>query len=410
MDGALEDAGNFFARLAPVRDRRDSFDRRHYAPAPDDWLVAVTDVEGSTRAVEQGRYQLVNMVGAAGIAAVKNACRGQDIPFLFGGDGAVVLIPPDCAESARAALAATCNYAVASYGMTLRAGAMTVAEIRRHGSNVLVARYEPSPTNSFGLFLGGGVQLLERAIKGREPTIPATDIEIPPDDTIGMPDLAGLSCRWSPLRSTRGKMVAVIVTGIVSGAAEPRAVYDGIIAIADPEQQGVNPVQTANLSAKWPPRTLIVEARARQAGTRKPLALVAFGLLAETLLAWIVLKRGRPVGGFDPARYKAEIAQNVDFSKYDDTLSMVIDCPIERIAEIRAYLDELCDRGALSYGIHLSDTALMTCLVESATEQKHVHFIDGGEGGYTRAAKELKHRVATQKTARRDIALAAEGM
>jgi hypothetical protein len=89
---------------------------------------------------------------------------------------------------------------------------------------------------------------------------------------------------------------------------------------------------------------------------------------------------------------------------------MVIDCPIERIAEIRAYLDELCDRGALSYGIHLSDTALMTCLVESATEQKHVHFIDGGEGGYTRAAKELKHRVATQKTARRDIALAAEGM
>ena len=205
-------------------------------------------------------------------------------------------------------------------------------------------------------------------------------------------------------------MVAVIVTGIVSGAAEPRAVYDGIIAIADPEQQGVNPVQTANLSAKWPPRTLMVEARARRAGTRKPLALVALGLLVETLLAWIVLQRGRPVGGFDPARYKAEIAQNVDFSKYDDTLSMVIDCPTERIAAIRAYLDELCDRGALSYGIHLSDTALMTCLVESATEQKHVHFIDGGEGGYTQAAKELKHRVAAQKTARRDIELAAESM
>jgi hypothetical protein len=283
---------------------------------------------------------------------------------------------------------------------------LSVGEIRRHGRDVLVARYEPSPSNSFGLFLGGGVQLLERAIKGREPTIPVGQIEIPPDSRRGMPDLAGLSCRWSPLRSTRGKMVAVIVTG----AAEPRAVYDGILAIADPEQQGVNPVQLANLSAKWPPRTLMVEARARRASRRTPLAVITLGLLLETLLAWIVLQRNRPLGNFDPARYKAEIADNVDFSKYDDTLSMVIDCPTERIPEIRAYLDEQCDRGALSYGIHLSDTALMTCLVESATEQKHVHFVDGGEGGYTQAAKELKQRVASQRTTRREIELAADGM
>jgi hypothetical protein len=406
MDGAMADSRNFFERLVPLRERQDSFDTRYYAPAPDDWLLAVTDVEGSTRAVELGRYQLVNMVGAAGIAAVKNACRGQDIPFLFGGDGAVVLIPPDCAAAGRAALGATCNYAVANYDMNLRAGAMTVAEIRHHGCDVLVARYAPSPSNNFGLFLGGGVQLLERAIKGREPTIPVDQVEIPPDSRRGMPDLAGLSCRWSPLRSTRGKMVAVIVTG----AAEPRAVYDGILAIADPEQQGVNPVQLANLSAKWPPRTLMVEARARRASSRTPLALITLGLLLETLLAWIVLQRNRPLGNFDPARYKAEIADNVDFSKYDDTLSMVIDCPTERIPAIRAYLDEQCERGALSYGIHLSDTALMTCLVESATEQKHVHFVDGGEGGYTQAAKELKQRVASQRTTRREIELAAAGM
>jgi len=396
MDGALADVGNFFARLAPVRARRDSFDRRHYAPAPDDWLLAVTDVEGSTRAVEQGRYQLVNMVGAAGIAAVKNACRDHDIPFLFGGDGAVVLVPPDDAAAARAALAATCSYAVTSYGMNLRAGAMTVAEIRRHGSDVLVARYEPSPGNSFGLFLGGGVQLLERAIKGREPAIPAAEIEIPPDRTGAQPDLAGLSCRWSPLRSTRGKMVAVIVTG----AVEPDAVYDRIIALADPEQRGVDPVRIANLTAKWPPRHVMLEARARRAGTRAPLALIALGVLLETLLAWLVFRRGRPVGRFDPARYKAEIARNVDFSKCDETLSIVIDCPTERIAAIRAYLDGLADRGALSYGIHPSDTALMTCLVDSVTERRHVHFVDGGDGGYTRASQELKRRLVTQRTLR----------
>lgn len=396
-------SGNFFERLTPLRVHEDSFEPRFYAPAPDDWLLAVTDVESSTRAVEQGRYQLVNMSGAAGIAAVKNACGGQELPFLFGGDGAVVLIPPDCIAAARAALAATCSFTWESYGMTLRAGAMTVGDIRRHGCDVRVARYEPSPGNSFGLFLGGGAQLVERAIKGREPAIPVARVEIPADMTGAQPNLSGLSCRWSPLKSQRGKMVAVIVTG----AADPRAIYERIVKIADPEGRGLNPVQPANLAAKWPPRTLMLEARARRG--KGPLAVSVVSVLLETLLAWIVIKRNRPVGGFDPARYKAEMAQNTDFSKYDDTLAMVIDCPEDRIALIRAFLDAPCERGELSYGIHLSDTALMTCLVESATEQRHVHFIDGGEGGYTQAAKELKRRVASQRDTRRAVALAAAG-
>jgi hypothetical protein len=396
-------SGNFFERLAPLRERVACFDARAYAPAPDDWLLAATDVESSTRAVEQGRYQLVNLAGAAGIAAVKNACRGADVPFLFGGDGAVVLIPPEHAAAARAALAATCSFVVAAYGMKLRAGAMTVGEIRQHGCDVRVARFEPSPGNSFGLFLGGGAQLVERAIKGREPAIPVARVEILPDPGMGAPDLTGLSCRWSPLKSVRGKMISIIVTG----APDPRAIYDGIVAIADPEDSGLTPVRSETLTAKWPPRTLMLEARSTRG--RQPLALRVATLLLETLLAWVVIKRNRPVGGFDPARYKDEIVRNLDFSKYDDTLAMVIDCPTDRIATIRAYLDAPCARGELSYGIHLSDSALMTCLVESATEHKHVHFIDGDAGGYTQAAKELKRRIADQPDARREAALAAAG-
>src|SRR5436190_425141 len=131
-------SGNFFESLPPLRAHQDSFDPSYYAPAPDDWVLAVTDVESSTLAVEAGRYQLVNMAGAAGIAAVKNACPGQDIPFLFGGDGAVVLVPPGRAAAAREALARTCGFSVQAYGLKLRAGSISVAEIRRHGADVLV--------------------------------------------------------------------------------------------------------------------------------------------------------------------------------------------------------------------------------------------------------------------------------
>ncbi len=329
---------NFYEALTPLRAHRDGFDARFYAAAPDDWVLAVTDVAGSTQAVDTGRYQLVNMAGAAGIAAVKNVCKGQDIPFLFGGDGAAILVPPERFPEAREALAATCTFAASAYGMTLRAGALSVGEIRAAGADVHVARYEPSPGNAFGLFLGGGVQLVERALKGREPRLPAAGVVIPPGDGDAMPDLGGLSCRWSPIQSTRGKIAAVIVTG----AADPAAIHDEIIRIADPEELGLGTVRAENLKAKWPPRTLMIEARARcrgKDGRRGWLWLSALSLLLETLLAWVVFKRGKPIGGFDPQRYKAEMAQNTDFAKYDDTLAMVIDCPEDRIPAIRAWLD-----------------------------------------------------------------------
>ena len=40
---------------------------------------------------------------------------------------------------------------------------------------------------------------------------------------------------------------------------------------------------------------------------------------------------------------------------------------------------------------------LMTCFVEAASDYQHVHVIDGGDGGYTMAAREMKaHRRASR--------------
>ena len=381
---------NFFEALAPFQSTQASFDNCYYRPAPDDWLLAVTDVESSTRAVEAGRYQLVNLAGAAGIAAVRNACGGETIPFLFGGDGAVLLIPPVHEQAARAALAQTIAFVRTTYELTLRAGAMSVSEIRRRGRELLIARYEPTPGNSFGLFLGGGVHLVEAVLKGRDTSTPAAAIAIARAAGNGTPDLSGLSCRWAPLKSVRGKMVALIL----SSAADLRKAHDRVLAIADPEGRGVKAMRLDNLKSKWPPRTLLLEAHAR--GGRLPLALRVAALAVHTLIASLIFKSGIRVKGFDPQRYIDEMTRNTDFSKYDDVLAMVLDCPEDRIALIRAHLDERMALGKLNYGIHVSDTALMTCLVESASESRHVHFIDGSDGGYTMAAREMKSRIAAQ--------------
>lgn len=38
----------------------------------------------------------------------------------------------------------------------------------------------------------------------------------------------------------------------------------------------------------------------------------------------------------------------------------------------------------------MADTALMTCLVFNLRKSEHVHFVDGGDGGFAIAAKQLK--------------------
>ena len=83
-----EAADDFYARL-PVFD---SFarltDASIYTPLPDGWVIGLADIERSTAAIEAGRYKAVNTAAASVIAAVANALKGHDFPFVFGGDGA----------------------------------------------------------------------------------------------------------------------------------------------------------------------------------------------------------------------------------------------------------------------------------------------------------------------------------
>jgi hypothetical protein len=72
----------------------------------------------------------------------------------------------------------------------------------------------------------------------------------------------------------------------------------------------------------------------------------------------------------------------------------VLDCSSEQITRIQALLEELHRSGIIYYGLHISDYAIMTCLVGSISEGDHIHFIDGGDGGYSLAAMSLKQQIS----------------
>ena len=385
MDNPINQTGHFYQSLTPMRTPSAVFDQACYAQAPADWLIAVSDIQGSTAAVQAGNHSDVNFAAAAMIAALTNLCGA--IPYQFGGDGAVALIPPEFEPAARRALAQTRGLAAREFKLNLRVGLVPVAALSERKLAVLVGRYEPSPGNAYAVFLGDGIDRLERAVKDRgDPILRDLAMIGAVEDEHESPDLTGLSCRWTPLRSARGKMVSLVVRG-----ADHGELHAALTKIAGVES--LNAATLANLDARWPPKGLMREAKARRRGAS--LLRMVLRVAFETFLAFVVIRFRLKVAGFDTDKYKAEMVQNaVNFARSGENLCLVFDCPEDRIDALRAYLDQWVDKGELTYGLHISDHAVMTCLVASSEDNQHVHFIDGGDGGYTAAATQLKARSA----------------
>ena len=383
---------SFFAELPQVKDEISALDAAIYRPAPNDWYLIATDVKNSTEAVAAGKHKTVNFVAASSIAALKNACAPTPVPFLFGGDGATIMVPGGFGDEARRILARLRGLIKRQFALDLVVGCMSVADIRAAGSEVCVGRYEPTPGNHFGVFTGGGVSLLEKSIKGRGNEVLQRLSLIPPELDDGADvDLTGLSCRWDQLKSARGKMLSVIVLG---DDAELVKVYVDIQRLAA-EGGNPRPAKLENLQPKWPPAGYKLEAQVRR--KRGPLWLTTARVLTETLVAHVVVSNNLKVGKFDTTRYKSEIVANTDFCRYDDGLFFVIDCATAAIPAIAGYLSMKKDAGKIRFGLHASESALMTCFVTSTDDSLHVHFVDGANGGYTSAAELLKGRVTLEQ-------------
>ena len=386
----------FYDELAPFHDfaRFTEFDA--YRPVPDDWVVMIADVQGSTQAIDQGRYKDVNMVGAATITAVLNICHGIEVPYVFGGDGGTVVVPGSLRQAAGDALAGLQAMSQSAFGLRLRIGAVPVQDLRSMGADVRVRKLELSKGNHLAMFAGGGIELADGMLKSAAPQSPCL-LESRAD--IGEPDLRGLSCRWEPLTSRHGCMMTIMVQGTDRDPAIAGALLADVVrTITDHlghRLQESAPASVHSMAFRWPPRGLKLEARAT-AGRFWFLARYLV-ILTSSLIQWWCERFDRRAGPYDAPAYRDELRSNTDFQKYDGILRMVLDVSAGRAELIERYLRDEHDRGRLIYGVHLADTALMTCLVFSLEQSRHVHFIDGSDGGFTKAALEFKSRRATRR-------------
>ncbi|MFK7744719.1 MAG: DUF3095 domain-containing protein [Roseobacter sp.] len=355
-----------------------------YTPLPDDWFVGAADIVNSTGEVAAGRYKTVNMVGAAVISAVMNAHKGRAFPFVFGGDGAGFAVSPDQADAARAALAAVATWARAEFDIGMRVALVPVSAVREAGFDVRVARFQASEGADYAMFSGGGLLWAETQMKAGHYIIPDA-----PAGTY--PDLTGLSCRWAHMPAQNGFILSLVVAAVRGADLDKVAdVYAQVIETAGALTRSGHPAPATGVGSRWPPAGATLEAHAAKGdGSFKGAKRKA---LFESFVAWLLIRTGFKIGGFDARRYARVVAANADYRKLDDGLKMTLDCDTKTKAKLDTTLARAADQGLICYGMTTQDEAMMTCIVPSIMTDDHLHFIDGAAGGYTQAATYMKGR------------------
>jgi len=384
---------NFYSQLPLLDNFLKITDIGNFFDVPEDWYIIVTDIRGSTQAIEAGKYKEVNLLGACSIVAVLNVAGETEIPFVFGGDGASLLMGPSLLPAAQKALLATQQLAKREFDLDLRVGVVPVKVVLAANYPLKIAKFKVSENYSQAVFIGGG---LTRATELIKDPVAGKIYSIKNKGVSPKADFSGLECRWQDIPSKYGEIVTLLVMVRSDFGQQGHQFYRNIlkkIQYIYGKENSLNPIDRKNLKLTLNSTQLIKETLVRASSASwldRQLYLSKIQL--ETALGSLLMNLKVKTEELDWGVYKDMAIAATDYRKFDDMLRMVISGNEWRRKKLTGYLERNYREGKLVYGLHVSDRALMTCLVFERGGRQ-VHFVDGADGGYALAAKDMKQRM-----------------
>lgn len=372
----------FFQEIPVMKRMIDIADLSLYRDVPEDWLIAITDVRGSTKAIAAGKYKAVNCVAAATITSILNSAPEIEFPFSFGGDGASVVVPPEVEAQVRQALAAVKRLARDQFDLDLRIGLVPVQDVLAGGRRVSVGKVYISEQFQQPVFAGGGLDYADQLIKD-----PATEARYAVTERGDeRADFSGFECRWNRHPAQHEEVISLLVQA--TGAhdqLERYQIYRDVLQLIEAIYGDVarrHPVDEQLMRVALHPEMYQFEVSVRQEerSWRKSLQLMFWSIAGY--IRWRFVDKIWE-------RYRSIVHQATDHEKFDDMLRMTISGTSTQREDLVARLEARHQAGDLVYGLHKATHSLMTCLVFDRFGRQ-VHFVDADEGGYAAAALELK--------------------
>ena len=380
-------SNEFYESLNIVDSLRGVLEASQYKPLPDSWHVLVADIRNSTDAIRLGKYKEVNMAGACILAAINNELgRDKLLPYLFSGDGSMLIIPGNDIDRIKGLLA-FCKLAVKNaYDLDMDIGVIPVSKVRTEGHEISVARLKLSDNLDQAVFWGSGVTYAENHIKEHDLLKNIEPLEA---------DFSGLECRWEQLPSLYDEVSAYIIQAISEEDEESTKVYEECLNRIEAvygSENDFHPVYNKALNMTASVRSLSVEWKLR---VQPPSFLKKIRFILQLAFQYAagnyLMKFNKKTSETDWGSYKSDLIKQADYKKFGDGLRFVATGTIKQRMELTDYLDEMFEKGKLAYGVHPSFAAMITCYVKKY-QKDHIHFVDGTDGGYAKASQELKER------------------
>lgn len=377
----------FYSRL-PVNELSlsDLLGEEHlFYKVPGNWHVIITDVKKSTQAVADGLHETVNLVATGSIVAVLNIAfkNNLTVPFFFGGDGATFILPAVILDEVLKALIIHQQNTKNNFNLTLRVGHVPVEKIYTEGHELVISKLKTNNLFVIPVVLGEGLAYAEKIIKGEDYRLGLNNQF---DEDV---DLSGMECRWDKIKPPASADEVVSLLVIVKPGFSQRAAFQKVISAIDTyygNQEKRKPITVSRLKLKATLKKIVHESKVKLGKVRP---WYAFQHWFTTLLGTLY---------FRTKQGKTYLSQLVDLSDtlvIDGKINTVISGTARQREQLENKLKELENEGMIHYGLFVSSESVMSCYVRSRDEN-HIHFIDGSDGGYTRAAGILKKKIVGQ--------------
>lgn len=349
---------------------------------PANWHVVITDVKNSTEAIKNGLHETINLIATGSIVAVLNIAYkiNVTVPFFFGGDGASFIIPPSLLDNAIQALLQHKDNTKTNFNLDLRVGSVSVADIYEEGHALNISKLRTSELFAIPVLLGDGLTYAEKKIKGPDylfATLPLSGEEL---------DLSGMQCRWDRIKPPENffevvSLLAIAPDGIKQSEAFKK-VIDSIDAIyGEPKRR--RPITFEKLKLKATLAKIKQEMRVRMGGFR-PFYLLVNWVKTRLGFFYFKTKKGK--------RYLHNLVDLSDTLVVDGKINTVISGTSQQRELLETSLNKIERDGEIVYGLYVSKESVMSCYVRNMNDG-HVHFVDGAEGGYTKAAGVIKKKI-----------------
>jgi hypothetical protein len=385
---------SFYNDLVPLNSFEDVVNNKNHTNLPEDWWIIISDVMGSTNAIEAGKYREVNSIGASTIITILNVNRDIQVPYIFGGDGATLAVPPEMVHGAKEALLGAQKLSREGFSLDLRIGMIPVSELTTMDAWCKISKWQMSKDIVQAAISGRGWELAEQLIKDPDTRDKYEVVET--ESIKPNADFTGFECRWNPVESRKDHKLCLLVQ---ASSSEQMEFYNRFFLMKKKiygSTSDHHPLSLDLMSFPLHPSGLSPELTIRNSSLISRF-FYRLNMLIENLIGTLVFSTGINLSFFNGTTYLEEFLHNTDYQKFEGMLKLVVDGSDEQSKQMEEFLEEEFQKENCIYGIFRAPQAIITCLIRSY-QGDHTHLVDGSNGGYAMAAKNFKMRLKESKS------------